>query len=118
MTDMCYGKAGITLLSVAVTSLLAPLAQATIIYNGAQTYTIQTTVTDNIIVNNAGAVLNVESGGVVQGVVDPSLRGAVRTQAGTLNVTGNGQIIGAAGQNAIFMRGTPAVVRLQDQATV
>jgi hypothetical protein len=116
---MNYGKFGtISLLGVAVGACLAPAAQATIIYNGAQTYTIQTTVTDNIIVNNGGAVLNVEQGGVVQGVNDPSVLGAVRTQAGTLNVTGNGQIIGAAGQNAISMQGYPAVVRLQDRSTV
>lgn len=77
------------LLGLAIATCLASTANATIIYSGPSTYVINSTVTDNIVVNNSGAVLNVESGGVVQGVNDPTLLGAVRTQAGALNVTGN-----------------------------
>jgi hypothetical protein len=57
--------------------------------------------------------------GVMQGVNDPTLLGAVRTQAGALNVRGNGRIEAAAGQAAaISMRGIPAVVRLSEQSSV
>ncbi|MFC4308116.1 PEP-CTERM sorting domain-containing protein [Steroidobacter flavus] len=107
------------LLGLAIATCLASAANATIIYTGPTTYVINTTVTDNIIVNNSAAVLNVQSGGVVQGVNDPTLLGAVRTQAGTLNVSGNGRIEAGVGQEvAISMRGQPATVRLSDQATV
>lgn len=107
------------LLGLAIATCLASTASATIIYSGPSTYVINSTVTDNIVVNNSAAVLNVESGGVVQGVNDPTLLGAVRTQAGALNVTGNGRIEAGAGQStAISMRGYPAVVRLSDQSSV
>lgn len=107
------------LLGLAIATCLASTADATIIYTGPTTYTINTTVADNIIVNNSAAVLNIESGGVVQGVNDPTLLGAVRTQAGALNVRGNGRIEAGAGQGtAISMRGFPAIVRLSEQATV
>ncbi len=101
------------LLGLAIATCLPSTANATIIYSGPSTYVINSTVTDNIVVNNSAAVLNVESGGVVQGVNDPTLLGAVRTQAGALNVRGNGRIEAGAGQStAISMRGVPAVVRL------
>lgn len=107
------------LLGLAIATSLASTANATIIYSGPSTYVINSTVTDNVIVNNSAAVLNVESGGVIQGVNDPTLLGAVRTQAGTLNVTGNGRIQAGVGQEvAISMRGNSATVRLSDQATV
>lgn len=107
------------LLGLAIATCLASTANATIIYNGPSTYVINSTVTDNVIVNNSAAVLNVESGGVIQGVNDPALLGAVRTQAGTLNVSGNGRIQAGVGQQvAISMRGNSATVRLSDQATV
>jgi cytoskeletal protein CcmA (bactofilin family) len=107
------------LLGLAIATCLASTANATIIYSGPGTYVINSTVTDNVIVNNNAAVLNVESGGVIQGVNDPTLLSAVRTQAGTLNVTGNGRIQAGVGQEvAINMRGQPGSVRLSDQATV
>nr|WP_298725940.1 PEP-CTERM sorting domain-containing protein [uncultured Steroidobacter sp.] len=107
------------LLGLAIATCLASTANATIIYSGPSTYTIDSTVNDNVIVNNSAAVLNVESGGVVQGVNDPTVLGAVRTQAGTLNVRGNGRIEAGAGQStAISMRGNPAIVRLSEQASV
>lgn len=106
-------------LGLAIATCLASPANATILYNGPATYAINSTVTDNVIVNNSAAVLNVESGGVVQGVNNPALLGAVRTQSGALNVRGNGRIEAGAGQStAISMRGNPAVVRLSDQASV
>lgn len=107
------------LLGLAIATCLASTASATIIYSDPSTYVIDSTITDNIVVNNSAAVLNVQSGGVVQGVNDPTLLGAVRTQAGTLNVSGNGRIEAGAGQGtAISMRGNPAVVSLSDQASV
>lgn len=107
------------LLGLAIATCLASTANATIIYSGPSTYVINSTVTDNVIVNNSVAVLNVESGGVIQGVNDPTLLGAVRTQAGTLNVSGNGRIEAGVGQEvAISMRGNSATVRLSDQAIV
>src|SRR5688572_20375978 len=106
--DKVSKQAKRTLLGLAIASCCVPAAQATIVYSGASTYTINTTVTDNVIVNNSAAVLNVDSGGVVQGVNDPTVLGAVRTQAGTMNVRGTGQIVAGAGQStAISMQGYP-----------
>jgi hypothetical protein len=96
-------------------------ASATIIYNTPGMTNVNTTVSDNIIVDNAATTVNVGTRGTIRGVNDPSLgrfNAAARTRGGTLNVNGTGRIIAAAGQDAINMTGNPSVVRLSNHARV
>ncbi|MET0536065.1 MAG: PEP-CTERM sorting domain-containing protein [Steroidobacter sp.] len=94
---------------------------ATIIYNAAGTSNINTSVYDNVLVDHASAIVNVNSRGIVRGVNDPSLgmfNTAVRTRRGNRKVTGPGRILAAAGQSAINMAGNGSVVRLSSRASV
>lgn len=117
--DVSQATIKTSLPGLAIACCFAATANATVIYNTPGTSVINTSVNDNVEVNNRATVLNIESGGVVQGTNATFALGAVHTRAGTLNVTGNGQIIAGAGQAAaISMRGVPAVVRLQDQSSV
>lgn len=109
------------ILGVVLATCYVSAADATIIYNTAGTTNVNRTVFDNIIVDSAATTVNVGTGGTIRGVNDPSLgifNAAARTRHGTLNVTGTGRIIAAAGQDAINMTGTPSVVRLSDYARV
>lgn len=109
------------ILGVVLAACYASAADATIIYNTAGTTNVNTTVFDNIIVDNAATTVNVGTGGIIRGVNDPSLgifNAAARTRHGTLNVNGTGRIIAAAGQSAINMTGTPSTVRLSNNARV
>jgi len=108
-----------SLLVLTIAGCFASTADATVIYTAPGTSVINTTVSDNVEVNNSAAVLNIESGGVVQGTTATFALGAVHTRAGALNVRGNGQIVAGAGQTAaISMRGLPSVVTLRDQSSV
>lgn len=109
------------LLGVVLATCYASGADATIIYSTPGTTNVNTTVYNNIIVDNAATTVNVGSGGTIRGVNDPSLgmfNAAARTRHGNLNVNGTGRIIAAAGQDAINMTGNPSVVRLNDHARV
>lgn len=119
--DMFRAKTRAAVLGVVLATCYASAADATIIYNMPGTSNIATPVSDNVIVDHASAVVNVNTGGTIYGVNDPTLgmyNAAVRTRRGTLNVTGTGRIIAASGQNAINMTGNPSVVRLSNQARV
>lgn len=109
------------ILGMALAACYASAANAAIIYNTPVTTNIGSTVNNNIIVDHTSAIVNVNTGGLIRGVNDPSLgifNAAVRTRRGTLNVTGTGRIIAAMGQQAINMTGTPSTVRLSNNATV
>lgn len=87
-----------SLLGLALAACFATNANATIIYNTPGTSVINTTVNDDILINNVSTVVNVTSGGVVQGV-SPGLS-AARVQRGTLDVSGTGRIVAGAGQES------------------
>ena len=106
-----------SLVGLAIAACFATNANATIIYNTPGTSVINTAVNDNVLIDSASAVVNVTSGGVVQGV-SPSLS-AVRVQKGTLDISGTGRIFAAAGQeSAINALGEGSVVRLREQGSV
>lgn len=109
------------ILGAVLATCFASAADATIIYNTAGTTNVNSTVFDNVIVDNSATTVNVGTGGAIRGVNDPSLgpfNAAARTRHGTLNVTGTGRIIAAAGQDAISMTGNPSTVRLSNFARV
>src|SRR6185436_11377623 len=84
------------ILGVALAACYASAADAAIIYSLPTTTNVTTQINNNIIVDNNSAVVNVNSGGIIRGVSDPSLgmyNAAARTKRGTLNVTGTGRII-------------------------
>jgi hypothetical protein len=94
-------------------------ANATILYDTAGAYFIDTTVNENVRVENADAHLVIGNGGVVRGVAGGGpFPGAVRTRLGSLEVVGDGRIIAGGNLNALDMTSTGALVTLRDHAAI
>ncbi|WP_157995287.1 PEP-CTERM sorting domain-containing protein [Peristeroidobacter soli] len=95
-------------------------ADATILYDTAGTYFINTTVDDDVLTDNADAHVVVGNNGVIRGnASNPTVYpGAVKVRRGSLEVAGNGRIIAGTNPNAIDLTSTGAVVTLRDQASV
>jgi hypothetical protein len=118
---MPRNKATVAAASVIFALSGVPAAQATIVYDAAGTYLINTTVNDDVMTENSEATLVVGSGGVIRGVDftgNYAFPGAVKTRRGNLEVVGNGRIIAGANQSAIEMTGGYSTVRLRDHASV
>lgn len=96
-------------------------AEATILYDTAGTYHINTVINDNVLTDHAEAHVVLGNGGVIRGAELPNpgaFPGAIRTRRGSLEVTGNGRIIAAPNQSAISMTGGGSVVTLRDHASI
>lgn len=81
-------------------------ANATVLYNTAGSYSITTTLNDNIHIDNTLTTVSVDLAGMVLGVdtLTPAYReAAARVQRGRLDVTGNARIIAGLNQSAIEM---------------
>jgi hypothetical protein len=113
-----YANAVTTTIILAAISL--PPANATLLYDTAGTYHINTAVNDNVLIENREANVVVGSGGVIRGVesTGTAFPGAVKTRLGSLEVADNGRIIAGVNQNAINMTGGGSVVRLRDHASI
>lgn len=96
-------------------------ANATILYDTAGTYSINTSVNDNVLIDAPEAKVVVGNGAVIRGVEHTgpyAFPGAVKARSGSLEVTGNGRIIAGENSNAINMTGFRSVVTLRDHASI
>lgn len=92
-------------------------ANATVTYNSAGNFFIQTVLNDNILIDNSQAVVTVgDPNGLVQWLGSGP---AVRVQRGTLNLAANARIVAGQYQDAIYVMGlSRADVRLGGSSAV
>lgn len=107
---------GIARLGTAILAIAwSSWSHATVTFDTAGTYVIDTPVNDNVLVDNEDTHVIVES--TINGVIN-GFEPALRTWYGTAEIVGNGQVIADGTQNAIRLGSGYSAVWLRDQALV
>jgi len=112
-----FGKKTIAFACATVGAAVSTAAGATVIYNSAGEFFIQTVVNDNVLINHNQAVVTVaDPNGLVQGLLSGP---TARVQRGTLNLVANARIVAGQNQSAIYTHGlSRADVRIGGSSAV